>query len=848
MRCFHLRLVTVLCVLAALGVATSPAAAKQRAVIAFFHDVFNPFVDPLTADRSNRADLLKAMGDNHAACRAELAAVLEAPGAPVSGLRYIRVCNGAAFTADESFIAELTRHPRIKRVVDDGPVFPPKLAPSSHKGAPTGPHAEGLPQVRATDVWNVFGLTGAGVVVGHIDTGADGAHPDLAGKIVAYRDFVDVGNTTPKDTDGHGTHTAGTICGGASSGVAIGVAPGARCMVARAIGYGGSTSALLDAMDWLCDPDGVPATDDGPRVVSCSWHSGYSDQTPLYEALEAWVHLGIFPNFSAGNSGPGASTITHSKEHPGVFCSAAVDFNDVVTSFSSRGPATYQGQQVDKPEAAAPGNDVYSARTGGGYTRKSGTSMACPHTAGVIALLLQANPGLSVADIRRVLIESAEDKGAAGYDFTYGHGRVNALQAVQLVAAGAQVSGALVDLATGAPLTGTVTVVERDYTITVGATGLFKAFLPAGTYTLVGRAFAYRDEQLTLTVAEGDEPTVRLGLRKAPTVTLRGVVTTAGSGVPVGARVQVLDTPLGPVETEPSTGAFAIVLPSGTYSFRAFAFGYRPVTVGPLTVGQGSTVDFALPVLPPVVLVDDDAGKDYERYYEAALGALGVEFDVLNGAPERLEDVLGYDIVLWFTGNASSKTLTDADQTLLESYLQAGGSFLVSGMDIGYDIKGTAFYAEALHARYVKDTAGSKDVTGLGLSFRLDGGDGAGNQKYADVLEALDGARVVMTYGGTEGAVLYGTYGQGRVAYFGFGIEGVPTADDRSAVVAKALEYLRPTEKHLARRLVLVPREYRETYLDAVLLPRLGQEGLRRAARRAGVSSLIRALRVVGRR
>ena len=825
----------------------SPLQAAQKSVLVYFTDEFNPFAEPLARDRSNRVQLLKAMTDNHEASRQAMASVLEGNSA-VSKLQYIRIINGAAITADERFIEELESHPRVKRIIEDLPIYPPKTIEPTVKGAPSGPYAEGLPQIKATDVWQAFGLTGAGIVVGHIDTGADGSHPDLAGKIVAYNDYVDEANSTPTDTGGHGTHTAGTICGGNTSGVAIGVAPGAKLVVARAIGYGGSTAALLSSMDWMCDPDHNPNTDDGPRVVSCSWHSGYNDQTPFYEALDAWVNLGIFPNFSAGNSGPGASTITHPKEHPYIFCSAAVDFNDKVTSFSSRGPAEYKGQQMDKPEIAAPGNDVYSAKNGGGYKRNSGTSMACPHTAGVIALMLEANPGLTIADIRRVLAASSDDKGDSGYDWTYGHGRINALKAIEMVATGAQVLGNLVDKTTGAPLSGTIRVVERDYTINVGPDGSFKAFLPEGTYTLVGRAFAYRDKTATVTVEEGDELSLLLDLEKAPTITLQGKVIAADSGAPLAAKVEVIGAPVAPVDTDATTGAYEIGLPSGTYTFKAFSFGYKPLVLGPLTIGQGSHVDFTLEGLPPVVVVDDDASQNYEKYYTEALTALEVEFDLLPKAPASLDEILGYDTVIWFTGKASSKTLEDGDQQILKAYLEAGGTLLVSGMEIGYNIKGTDFYTNVLQAKYLADKAKSKDVSGLGQNFKIEGGTGANNQSYPDVIEATT-SQLVYSYGdGSEGAAVQATYGNGRLTYFAFGIEGIDSADNRAAVIDIALKYLTPTDEELVQRLVLMDKQYRSTYLFSVLIPRLGHERVQEVASRTGVRPLLRALRVIGRR
>lgn len=848
----RLRVALAVLVLVATILPVSPlrAARTTDRVVVFLRDAFDPFAEPMQADRSDRSRILALMDENH---RRSLAALDEVLGAlpAAADARSLRVANAVALRADGDLVATLRRSPAVKRVIADAPVRPPRLALSSTEGTPAGGYAEGLPQIGAVQVWERLGVTGAGVLVGHIDTGADASHPDLAGRLAGYRDFVEPGNAVPRDTDGHGTHTAGTIAGGATSGTAIGVAPGARLLVARAIGSGASISTLLQAMDWMCDPDGNPATDDAPRLASCSWHSGSGDQSAFYEALASWVALGIFPCFSAGNSGPGASTITHPKEYPGCFASAAVDFTDKVTSFSSRGPAKYLGATVDKPDAAAPGNDVWSARTGGGYTRKSGTSMACPHTAGVVALMLEAAPALTVEDIGRTLKETSKDLGAPGFDTTYGQGRVDALAAVEAVASGARVRGRLLALG-GAPLGGTVTVVERNLTVpTKPSDGSFALFLPAGTWTLRASAFAFLESSQTVTVAADETQDVTLTLAPAPTVALGGTVVAAESGAPLGARVRILDTPLPVVDTEPATGRWSLPVPAGTYRIRVLAFGRRPLILGPVAVAAATTADAQLQPLPPVLLVDDDGGKDYERHVKAALVGLGIDHDVLvrDDGPLTPESILGYDTVLWMTGLASSGTLTLEDRAALTQYLDAGGSLLLTGQDVGYELKSEAFYRDVLGARYVKDKADGRRARGAGLDVAIAGPGGADNQKYPDVIEPAAGTGAVRSYdyGSTaEGAGVRRVHGAGKVAYLGFSLEGIPVVADRAAVLGAELSWLGLSDEALVRRVVLLPRELRETYLTDVLEPRLGAERLAAVAKATGLTPVLRALRVLG--
>ena len=120
--------------------------------------------------------------------------------------------------------------------------------------------------VKAHEVWAKWNIDGTGVVVGHLDTGIAAQHPLLQGKTLAFKDFTTVPQVEAYDDQGHGTHTAGSIA--ADSGV--GVAPGAKLIVAKVFDRSGSSSteALLGAMQWVMDPDGDPETKDGPVLVN----------------------------------------------------------------------------------------------------------------------------------------------------------------------------------------------------------------------------------------------------------------------------------------------------------------------------------------------------------------------------------------------------------------------------------------------------------------------------------------------------------------------------------------------------------------------------------------------------
>jgi bacillopeptidase F len=308
----------------------------------------------------------------------------------------------------------------------------------------------GVVAVRAPEVW-AMGFTGEGVLVATLDTGVDGNHPALASRWRGldpiysghpeWAWFDPVSNTQfPTAFGSHGTHTMGTVCGGAP-GDEVGVAPGAEWIHAAVIDRVSIPQTVADAIlafQWMVDPDENPATNfDVPSVCSNSWGlvtgHGYPpcDQT-FWEFLDACEAAGIVILFSAGNEGSSglrrpADRATDDYRTAAV---AAVDGNDPsypIAGFSSRG-----GEAAIKPDIAAPGVSVRSSTPGNGYGNLSGTSMASPHVNGVVALMRQANPDLSVEQVKQIIYDTALDLGTPGEDNSYGWGLVDAFEAVQM--------------------------------------------------------------------------------------------------------------------------------------------------------------------------------------------------------------------------------------------------------------------------------------------------------------------------------------------------------------------------------------------------------------------------------
>ncbi|HRI86062.1 MAG TPA: S8 family serine peptidase, partial [Ignavibacteria bacterium] len=314
----------------------------------------------------------------------------------------------------------------------------------------------GLRVVKADLLW-ALGFTGAGRTVMHIDTGVDVLHPALGPRwwgnngrawYHAWFDPISPFSTQPFDCQSHGTHTMGIMCGrNSASGDTVGVAPDARWMAAGITDCPGSSNPSMNiaAYQWAMDPDTNALTMDMPDVISCSWQdpssSGDQCTNSIYRTvLSAVEAAGIAVVFSAGNSGPGASTITPPKniniDSVNVFCVGNINGNSPgypISNTSSRGPSICggTGTLLIKPEVVAPGTSVRSTTPNNTYGNLSGTSMAAPHVAGCIALLKQAAPGLTGKQIKAILFSTAEDLGAAGEDNTYGKGLINVFAAFQ---------------------------------------------------------------------------------------------------------------------------------------------------------------------------------------------------------------------------------------------------------------------------------------------------------------------------------------------------------------------------------------------------------------------------------
>lgn len=327
------------------------------------------------------------------------------------------------------------------RIVKENYVFSVPETEIHHTGSAPGLSEWGIEKIHADRVWDTYGFRGKNIRIGHLDTGVDIHHPDLAGKVAAWAKIDPYGtildSSEAYDSGYHGTHTAGIMVGGDAGGSAIGVVPEARLLSAMVVTRGvGTFAQVIAGLEWIIDPDGNPSTDDGADIINLSLGmTGINED--FIEPIDNLINADIFPAFSIGNSGQGTSSSPGNL--PESYGVGAVDQNDEVGFFSSGNEVTwnvppYVGVWI-KPDIAAPGVNVKSS-VPGGYAYLSGTSMASPFVAGSAALVRQANPNLTVTQIKTILSVTAQDRGEPGKDTFYGWGLIDVYAAVQLALTG----------------------------------------------------------------------------------------------------------------------------------------------------------------------------------------------------------------------------------------------------------------------------------------------------------------------------------------------------------------------------------------------------------------------------
>ena len=428
-------------------------------------------------EKEQRRDFV--INDHKAFCQASQAEVLHFAtglGEEVKDIHAFWTINGFSCMASDEAIHQFETRRDIAMVYRDELR---RMIPENEKPYERNEkdHAWHVDKVHAPEVWNyngTSGYTGDGVIVAILDTGVNYNHIDIANSLwdggaeYPHHGYDVVNNDNdPMDDHGHGSHCAGIVAGQGTAGTLTGVAPGAKIMVLKIMneeGAGGDAE-LLGGLEF--------ALEHGADILSCSFGDAGTGGYGVYrQAFETVLEAGVVAAVAAGNDGQTqyACPIPYNIESPGncpppwlhpdqaitggrtaVVCIGATDSNDKHSGFSSVGPATWtEGDMIGdyndypyengnaampgliRPDVSAPGSNITSLNylTNDNYIAYDGTSMATPCAAGVMALMLEADPELTPAQIDSIVELTAVKTGNLKKNNISGSGRIDALAAV----------------------------------------------------------------------------------------------------------------------------------------------------------------------------------------------------------------------------------------------------------------------------------------------------------------------------------------------------------------------------------------------------------------------------------
>ena len=395
----------------------------------------------------------------------------------VSDLKTFWSFNGFSCSVSDEVIAQLAQRKDVAVIIPDEMR---QMIPSNEKARPvsTRDTAWHVDKINAPAVWNYdgTGYTGNGVIIGLIDTGVNYNHIDIANSMwdggsefphhgydVFYQDL------DPMDDQGHGTHTAGILAGQGTAGTQTGIAPGAKIMAIKILSEEGQGEAthLIEGVEF--------ALDHGANILSLSLSDVGAGPCYYYrDVFATCLDAGVAAAVACGNEGQTQYTypVPFNISAPGncppawlhpdqknlieggltsVISVGATDSNDEHCGFSSVGPTTwaagtnvgnyndypYENGDVNqpgliRPDISAPGANITSLnyQTTNNYIEMDGTSMATPCVAGVLAMLLEANPELTPAELDSIIELTSVRVGNTMKNNRVGSGRIDALAAM----------------------------------------------------------------------------------------------------------------------------------------------------------------------------------------------------------------------------------------------------------------------------------------------------------------------------------------------------------------------------------------------------------------------------------
>ncbi|MCF8241821.1 MAG: S8 family serine peptidase [Melioribacteraceae bacterium] len=662
-----------------------------------------------------------------------------------------------------------------------------------------------LPQVNAEEAWDIsFGSSD--VIIGILDTGVDWDHEDLERSIWSNEDeiadngidddangYIDdirgwdfvTGITNaypgedandpdndPMDFDGHGTHVAGLAAAETDNGVGVATLAGGASIMPLRVGWHG-TDGLGYVNSTFAAQAYTYAADNGARVTNQS--SGNSGQVIIDAAFYAFQNNVIIFE-SAGNSDDNTPSALGSQTF--VMSVAAVDDFDEKAYYSSFGEyvdisspgGEFQGSSNGLLSTVVFPSDFYG---GAKYARFQGTSMAAPFAASLAALILSHEPELDNVDLYTRMQESADTSIYdinPDYEGLLGAGRIDAYQAL-ISSAVAEPYFMVVNWSVDDSDGNNNGKIDPGETVTYSIDMINKWQNAQGVSVTLST-----DETWPLTVSNptvvlGDVPGIKGG--ESSMVTADFTVTAAADAIPLAV----------PFNLEMSGSGFS------------------------------KTVAHSISISPNVLVVADFDQKDFEIFdfsaeYREALAANDIPYDLVyyqDGVNQTLLNK--YTIVIWGC-EWSFPSLERVDRDMIDNFLQNGGSFFLSGQDIGWELNESTdnvdvdFFNNVLTADYLGDDAGTTIIYGVDGDPITDGFEieflqkrrafnvEANSQQYPDIIEPINGSQKMLQYANTQGgAVRYD--GDHRLIYFGFaGFEAINGEYIRELLMNRIVNWL----------------------------------------------------------
>ncbi len=486
--------------------------------------------------------------------------------------------------------------------------------------------------IGAADVW-AMGYTGQGIVLAGADTGMQWDHPAL---INHYRgwdganadhnyNWWDATGTypmVPTDGHGHGTHVSGTMVGDDGGSNQIGVAPGAQVIHCKNMSDGGSgnDATFMECFEWVLAPwdlnEENPMPSLAPDAMNNSWGYWGGGAPQFIVVIHNLQAAGILVEVSVGNEGSACGTLRSPGDYGFVLTTGSVSHASgalpgTISGFSSRGPSSLYPDAY-MPTIMAPGEAIRSSLPGNTYASWNGTSMAGPHTTGLVGLMWSANPLLvgQVQETIQIIKETAvpltgQSGSNCGGDYVtgpnhdWGVGTINALAAVEqalLSDSAAYLDGYVTDDSESTPIAGAVVTANRQdggmWQRITDATGYYTFTVPAGTFDVTAEHLAYTAQTVTgLTLITDTVTSQNFSL------TLRGLlwgyVTDYDNETPLAGVTVTADD--GTSTQTDTAGYYELYLDAGNYDVTAEFQNYAPDSANVNIVSDQETrQDFAL--------------------------------------------------------------------------------------------------------------------------------------------------------------------------------------------------------------------------------------------------------------